>query len=159
MPKAFSSPLEIFDPKHQRAIQERARRLRRRMGEVAPGERLPRISPNDACLIVDRYEADLQEARKRDAAVIAARRAEAPPPQRPTRAAYMRRRRLLALAPEGATADVWAEIVNHFKCTCAYTGCIKGACRVARLDDGTPVPACVEHAHALQACNVQGGAT
>lgn len=162
--------------RRQRArIRARSSRHRRKLGEpLLPSGRLAHRSYVDA--VFEFYEVD--RLRRERGAITALRKALpkivvglrrvhdlplAPSLPRlrvtPENAARVRRRyRLLALSPPGASADVWAEIVDHFGCMCAHCG--KPASRAVPLPSGDPVPACPAHGTitAGSARNVQGSA-
>lgn len=147
--------------RQQSRVRARAARIRRAAGEPTyPGSgRLIHSGYGDAvfvCLAADRARdarraerATRQAFRKALPAVVRGLRQAhdlplAPPaPPRLSRALEQRRRRLLALAPPGASADVWVEIVDHFGCCCGTCGAL--ASRAQFLLDGTPFPACAKH--------------
>lgn len=127
---------ELHEPANRRAVLRRGAAIRRRRAGLPENAPLPGFSFEDAVEEITVHAHDRKKCR-------ASRR---------TGSAALRQRmhRLRKLAPSGVTVDVWAEIVAHFRGACHVEGCGRLACRVGRLEDGTPVPACVAH-------SVQGG--
>lgn len=153
-------PSDEDTPRERNRIRARAARLRRKAGEPLTARgRLRHHSYTDALYECNRADLLVQQAREERAARVALRKAlpsvarglralcglplDPPKPPKLSRALEQRRRRLLALAPPGATADVWEEIVDHFECRCAHCG--KPASRAVPLPSGDPVPACPGH--------------
>jgi hypothetical protein len=140
-------------------VVSRAARLRRRSGEYDPTKRLPRIPYADAVAIV--VADDARRALSHQAAQLgvlvrvlrryaptAARTYEERAAQRSAtwRAAhpdYHRAYRLRLKCPPDYDLTTWSEIVDALQARCL--ACREPASRVARLPDGTPVPACIVH--------------
>lgn len=158
--EATLTPKQIAQQRNR--IRVRSSRIRRAAGEpLSPKGRVQNRPFTDALYTVVSYDARRaveREACARNRALSRAlpgivrglRRVHdlllAPPaPARASRALEQRRRRLLALAPTGIDAATWREIVDFAACRCLAPGCARPACRVARLADGTPYPACPQH--------------
>lgn len=167
MSKALSLD-QTLDPKHRASVVARACRIRRRSGDYAPGERLPRLSYFDAVSLVAQ-DGRLQSARDlaREAGeaanafmrwarayseVRAAREESLTYDQRAAararswraeHPAYHRAYRLKQKRPSGVSGEVWCEIVDACRACCLTCGA--PATRIQRLPDGTPAPACFVH--------------
>jgi hypothetical protein len=171
-PLPFDPSLPENDPRQRHRLIVRAARIRRAAGEpLTRMGRLPRQSYADAVFVISKHDALAAMARQERAAARQARAAARvkargiprvvlglrrlhgvpllPVIPRPNAALAQRRRRLLALAPPGATPEVWAEIVDHFACLCAFCG--KPASRASWLPSGDPVPVCAAHGVHIQA--------
>lgn len=125
---------ELHEPANRRAVLRRGAAIRRRRANLPENAPLPGFSFEDAVEEITVHAHDRKKARG------------ARPAPRGSAALRQRMHRLRKLAPAGVTLDVWHEIVAHFKGACHVDGCGRLACRVGRIADGTPVPACVAHA-------------